>query len=146
MLTLESYWMGRDKKFPGDFTAAIKRNGRFTVDQINKLLGAYEDETAITLEQWASGWRPAGINDVTSNAAAHSRHITAQAGDVADSNRKFAQWCISSIDVLVNIGLWMEDPRWTPTWVHLQVIPPKSGNRVYIPSTKPPLASALTPL
>ena len=69
MLTLESYWKGRDKKFPGDFTEMIKRNGRFTVDQINKLLGAYEDDTTIALEQWASGWRPAGINDVTLNNA-----------------------------------------------------------------------------
>ena len=37
----------------------------------------------------------------------------------------------------------MEDPQWTPTWVHLQIVPPGSRRRVYIPSSKPALAAKL---
>ena len=33
----------------------------------------------------------------------------------------------------------MEDPRWTPTWLHVQTIPPKSGRVVFIPNSSPPL-------
>jgi hypothetical protein len=37
----------------------------------------------------------------------------------------------------------MEDPQWTPTWVHLQMVPPGSHRRVYCPSSKPPMVAKL---
>jgi len=50
---------------------------------------------------------------------------------------------VKNTAVMVECGLWAEDFRWTPTWVHLQRIPPKSGKRIYIPSNSPPKAPAL---
>lgn len=140
MLDIADYWMGRDSKFRLEWTEEIQDNGAETVMRINRLVDMYVSDTGnARMETWASGWRPQGVNSKASNAASHSKHITAQAGDVRDPVRLFAGWCNRHLDELELCGLWMEDSRWCPSWVHLQTIPPKSGNRIYIPSTKPPL-------
>jgi hypothetical protein len=84
--------------------------------------------------------------------APNSTHKTGEGIDRFDPHRKFASWCMAHQDILKAIGLHMEDVRWTVTlsekkeivggWVHLQSVPPKSGNVVYIPSLDPPLAQA----
>ena len=143
MIYLEEYFMGRDKTHATELTDEIMENAVALVDKINSLL-QYAAADGVPINGVASGWRPNGINEATSNAAKHSKHLTAHGCDVKDiPSRAFARWCLRNEDLLVEIGLWMEDPRWTPTWVHLQDIPPGSGKRVYIPSTKPPLADKL---
>lgn len=72
--------------------------------------------------------------------AAHSKHKIAHAVDSYDPHRQFASWCMGHLEALDRIGLWMEDPRWTPSWVHLQDLPPGSGKTVFVPSS----ADALT--
>lgn len=144
MITLELYLMGRDLKYA--CSDEVRRNALVTVDKTNqlKLLAALDGLTfPDDATEVASGWRPAVINECTSNAAKLSSHITGCALDTRDPQRLFARWCLRNLNHLEKIGLWMEDPRWTPTWVHLQTYTPGSGKRVYIPSTKPPLAASL---
>lgn len=136
MITLQTYWMGRDATHAEELTDEINRNAQVTVGRVNELLARAGRSD---INEVSSGWRPKSINDATSNAAASSRHITAQAADLPDADRLLAEWCVDNLDVLKEIGLWMEDPRWTPTWIHLQVVPPGSGKVVFIPSAKPPL-------
>ena len=62
-----------------------------------------------------------------------SKHLAGAAADIADPDGLLAKWCISNLQALKNIGLWMEDPGHTIGWVHLQMMAPKSGNRVFIP-------------
>lgn len=139
-MDLHDYWMGRDARYPKDLTEAIKGNAADLVQRVNTLLDRYCADTGEPRPSvWASGWRPQGINDKTSNAAKKSTHIVAKGGDVRDSRRVLARWCYANQAQLAEWGLWMEDPRWTPTWVHLQTVPPRSGKRIFIPSTKPPL-------
>lgn len=140
MITLEQYWMGRDAKYPAELTAEILHNAGVLVARVNTLLRLTDPAP----HQVASGWRPPAVNDATTNAAAHSKHRTGQAVDLVDvAPRLLARWCLSHLEDLETIGLWMEDPRWTPSWVHLQLVPPGSGKRVYVPSTAPALAAAL---
>jgi hypothetical protein len=144
MITLAQYLMGRDLKYA--CSDEVRSNARLTVAKTNQLKALAvadgiefpDDSTEV-----ASGWRPEGVNECTSNAAKLSTHIIAKALDTRDPKRLFARWCLRNLDKLAEIGLWMEDPRWTPDWVHLQTVPPGSGKRVYIPSTKPASASAL---
>jgi hypothetical protein len=82
----------------------------------------------------ASGWRPPPVNDLTTNAAAHSRHMIGGACDIYDPHGELAMWLRHNMPHAEDIGLWFEDFRCTPTWVHGQTVPPKSNNRVYIPS------------
>lgn len=148
-IMLDQYWMGRDAKYPGELTAEIRHNAEQLVGKVNNLLAfaevdGVEPGLSVRGDAIASGWRPPAVNDATTNAAAGSKHRTGQAVDLADGGaRKLARWCLTNLDALETIGLWMEDPRWTPSWVHLQLVPPGSGKRVYVPSTAPALAKAL---
>lgn len=144
MITLQQYWMGRDLTHKGELTREILDNATNTVARANLLIALFEKETGIILSGVASGWRPAGVNAATSNAGKSSNHITADAVDIRDNDaRAFARWCLRNLNKLAEFGLWMENPQWCPTWVHLQTVPPKSGKRVYIPSLAAPLCALL---
>lgn len=155
MITLPDYWMGRDVRYPDALTAAIIDNATLLLGRVNLLLSwAYAEHITPALDAHtgnhiASGWRPPAINDATANAAAQSRHLTGEAIDLRDNGtRDLARWCLNNLDALEEIGLWMEDPQWTHAppgqpWVHLQIQPPASRRRVYVPSARPPLAARL---
>lgn len=140
MITLEAFWKGRDVQYVKELTDEIRDAAVVTVAKANRLLSLSGFQS---FDKVNSGWRPRSVNDATSNAAGNSRHIYGQAVDIADPDRYLAAWCIRNVDVLEEIGLWMENPQWTPTWVHLQTLPPKSGNRIYIPSIQAALAPPL---
>lgn len=150
MIIEADYLMGRDKLAPAELTDAIRNNIAELLGRVNLLLTwAYADNVrpaldAATHTHVASGWRPKAINDAISNAAAASKHLTGEGIDLRDNGtRDLAQWCLKNEDALAEIGLWMERPQWTPSWVHLQSVPPKSHRRYYVPSSKPPLVAAL---
>lgn len=66
-----------------------------------------------------------------------SRHLSGDAADLVDSqDQRLAKFCLDNLDLLERLGLYMEDPSRTKSpsaWVHLQRIPPASGNRVFMP-------------
>jgi hypothetical protein len=149
-ITEKDYFMGRDQRFPELLTAELKTNAAETVRRLNALLAEADRENIQpginpgTGTHVSSGWRPPAVNDATANAAAKSTHITCEGCDIRDNaERGLARWCLRNLAKLEGIGLWMEDPCWTPTWVHLQTRPPGSGRRVYVPSTAPPKAAPL---
>ena len=136
MITLETYLMGREKQYRDEYTDQIMEKAHITVARCNELL---ERAGRSDIDKVVSGWRPQAVNKATRNAAPSSRHITAEACDLPDADRTLAGWVADNLDVLEEVGLWAEDFRWTPTWVHLQTVAPKSGRRVFIPSVQPPL-------
>lgn len=136
MIDMQAYWMGRDLEYAEELTEEIRANAQVTVDRTNQLL----DRSATgSVHVVRSGFRPRAINEATGNAATKSKHLTAEAVDIADDDRGIADYCAANQDDLVEIGLWCEDFRWTPTWAHFQIVPPKSGRRIYIPSMAKPL-------
>lgn len=62
-----------------------------------------------------------------------SSHLYGAAVDIADPEGKFAAWLLIMKEKMVECGLWMENPKYTPGWVHLQMYAPKSFNRVFNP-------------
>lgn len=150
MITTTDYFMGRDARYPGECTDEIRANAQRLVDRVNLILtmaavdGVYPGIDETTGTPVASGWRPPAVNGCTPNAAPGSKHMTGHGLDVRErQERALARWCLRNLDRLADAGLWIEDPQWTPTWVHFQDVPPKSGRRVFIPSSKPPLAAKL---
>ncbi len=150
MITVEQYFMGRDLVYALEVTQGLRANAAKLVDRVNLLLDrAAADGVAPGIDEKtgndvASGWRPRAVNERTANSGKNSTHIAGLGVDLQDTpNRDLARWCVSNLDVLEELGLYMEDPQWTPDWVHLQIVAPGSGRRVYIPSTKPPLVAAL---
>ena len=143
MITLKDYLMGRDEQYPDEYTETIATNAQSTVDAVNPLLDDFFNNTGISLGV-ASGWRPKAVNDATSNAGAHSRHITAQAVDIRDTPaRDLARWVAANQHKLQDCGLYCERFEWTPTWVHFSPYPPASGKEFYIPSTAPAMVARL---
>jgi len=62
-----------------------------------------------------------------------SKHLSGQAVDFADVDGSLWLWCMSNIKDLENASLYLEDKSATPTWVHFQCVPPKSGKRIFKP-------------
>jgi len=134
MITLQAYWMGRDTQYAEELTDEIRANAQATVDKANELLARAGRSDIHTVN---SGWRPKTVNESTANSGSQSRHITAEAVDLPDRDRTLATWCADNLDIARELGIYYEDFRWTPTWVHMQIVPPKSNKVVYIPSTAP---------
>lgn len=128
MITMEQYWMGRDRDWPP--SDQILANVQVLVERVNRLI-PHIPAHVMTVWLVSSGYRPAEINARTKGAAKASKHMTGQAVDLSDPGGKLAGWLLEHTAELVSAALWMEHPRDTPTWCHLQSAPPRSGNRVF---------------
>ena len=121
MLTLQEYFMGRDKEYPDDLTTELRINAQETVIRVNTLLGYFGESREIM-----SGWRPPAVNAATKGAAPKSKHMTCQAVDLRDDEGDLDEWCLAHPEILEKIGLWQEHPSATKSWAHLQSVPYKS--------------------
>lgn len=131
-ITKEDLLMGRDKIYPSEYTAEVSANLDRTVILVNKIQDAYGKQLKVN-----SGWRSASINGATPGAAMHSNHMLGLACDFEDASGDLMRWTLANLDLMKELGAYMEDWRWTPTWTHYQPVPPKSGNRIFIPSAAP---------
>lgn len=116
--------MGRDKAHPLD--KGMKANLEKLMIAINLIRDLYGKPLTVS-----SGYRPAAQN-VAAGGTKKSCHLTCEAVDFADADRKLTKWCLSNLDVLASAGLYMESPINTPSWVHLQTRAPKSGKRIFL--------------
>jgi hypothetical protein len=118
--------MGRDKEFP--LTEEMEVNLSKLMVALVKFQAACPEELVVT-----SGYRPAKINASVPGAAKHSHHMECLACDFHDPDGKIDQFCADNFALLEECGLYMESPRTTPGWCHLQAISPKSGHRMFLP-------------
>jgi hypothetical protein len=79
-----------------------------------------------------SGYRPEKINKAVGGRP-NSLHMTCQACDFDDRTGQLAVFCLTNLNVLATCGLWIESPKYTKGWIHMQSMPPKSGRRVFVP-------------
>jgi len=131
-LTKDDLLMGRDKTHASEYTAEVSENLDKLLIVINKIQDLYGKKMKVN-----SGWRPAGINASIAGAAKKSNHMLGLAVDIGDADGEVMKWVLSNLDKMKEIGVYLEDWRHTPTWTHFQIIPPKSGNRIFIPSSAP---------
>ena len=121
MLTLEEYAMGRDRDYPDEWETA-KPNAINLLSLVN----AFLDELGYDAAVVSSGFRPSAINAATPNAAKNSLHKLGKAVDIADHSgllRKLLWINGVSVkaDLLRKYNLWMENPEWTSSWIHLDI-------------------------
>lgn len=86
-----------------------------------------------------SGWRSHSHNKAIGGSE-KSKHLYCQAIDLWDPAKRIGEWCVDNIEVLMEQGLYMESLTKTHAgddykkwWVHLQTVPPRSGNRIFLP-------------
>lgn len=62
-----------------------------------------------------------------------SLHLKGAACDILDNNGELWEFCINNLKLIEDAKLWLEDKSATPTWVHFQIFPPKSGKIIFKP-------------
>lgn len=62
-----------------------------------------------------------------------SKHLSGLAADVKDPERKIWNWCMANLPYMEKLGVYFEAKEATPTWTHMQIVPPGSGHRVFMP-------------
>jgi hypothetical protein len=62
-----------------------------------------------------------------------SAHVQAAACDILDVDGKIWQWLVDHLDLVQELGCYLESRVYTPSWVHLQVIAPRSGHTIFLP-------------
>ena len=125
-ISVEEYLMGRIKV--EELTPEQVGNMNTLIPKINTLLERYKRPLEMN-----SGFRTEEEQMRINPKAPKSKHTECAAIDIGDKDHNFRYWVLMHLDYLIELGLYMEDPSHTPTWVHLQCIPPKSGKRIFIP-------------
>lgn len=131
-ITKDELLKGRDKTYPADYTQQVSDNLDELLPIINQVRSTIGRPMVVT-----SGWRPNSINAVTPGAANHSLHEEGLAADILDTDGKLKDWVLQNLQLMKDLGIYLEDFRWTPNWVHFGIRAPKSGHRIFIPSTAP---------
>jgi uncharacterized protein YcbK (DUF882 family) len=126
MISKAEILMGRDKAHPLD--QECQENLQKLLTAVNLLRKHYGKPMFVS-----SGYRPAAINAKVKGAAKKSNHMICAAVDFRDVDRKLSEFCMKNLHILEACGLWLEDPAATPTWLHVQIYPPRSGRRVFKP-------------
>lgn len=126
-ITLEMYLMGRHLKWPNEYNTEIKANAEVLLTYVNDLLKQLDLDVEVS-----SGFRPPSYNKTVKGAARKSKHQTGEAIDLRDPKGELAKLLLTE-GILEEFNLYMEDPKFTKGWVHLQSRPPGSGRRVFKP-------------
>lgn len=106
--------MGRDKLYPDEWNIDLKSNAVDLIKRVNNLLEALSWDQIIV----SSGWRPLAVNQRASGAK-RSLHMIGKAVDLADKSGLLDQIISEHPEYLIEFGLWLEDPKFTPGWTHL---------------------------
>ncbi len=78
----------------------------------------------------SSGYRPGHYNK-TAGGSAKSSHLLCLALDLKDPNKKLAKAVLAAPHLLEKWGLYLEDPKYTINWLHLQTR--ATRKRIFIP-------------
>lgn len=125
-ISVNQYLMGRAKL--EELSDEQVRNINTLIPKVNELLERYGKPVTMS-----SGFRSKEDQMRINPKAPNSRHCLGAAIDIADKDHNFRYYCLTHLNDLIELGLYMEDPVHTPSWLHLQIIAPKSGKRIFIP-------------
>jgi len=68
----------------------------------------------------SSGYRSPGHN-ILIGGAKNSWHVKCGAIDIADPKKELQKWIINNVKLIKDLGLQVEDFKFTPNWVHLDI-------------------------
>jgi len=124
-ISVAEYLMGRIKleDLPQDQRADLAR----LLSAVNGLLIKFGQYRKVT-----SGYRTEVAN-TAAGGAKKSNHRICAACDLEDRDGKLDAFCLNNLKLLEELGLYLEDPKSTQGWCHLQIKAPASGNRVFKP-------------
>lgn len=107
----------------------IAKNAAELLEKVNAFLEHFDGEVRIT-----SGYRSPEYNKSIPGAAKNSKHMSGEAIDIFDPDKRLAKFTFIKEALLAEYDLYCEDMRCTRNWVHFQSRPPRSKSRFFIPS------------
>lgn len=118
-------------------SVTVQSNLMDLLERVNKLRAAYGKPMHVTsgLRTRADQIRIYAAKGITdqSKIPFGSQHLKGTACDFADSDGALKAFVKANVPLLESIGLWCEALESTPTWLHVQTVPPKSGARFFKP-------------
>lgn len=111
----------------------VTKNLQFLISKLDLFRGAYGKPFIIN-----SGYRDSKLQSKVNPLAPKSKHCFGLAVDVCDKDNLLMNWILKNLELAKDLDLFFEDFRYTPNWCHLQVGKPKSGKRIFIPSSGQP--------
>ncbi len=119
---------------PHDYktTPIIDKNLSILLERVRELEASFGEDFVITSGLRSDEQQQQLIKAGKTNAR-YSKHCAGLAADIYDPENKVKDFILGRTWILEKIGLWCEDFGHTPNWVHVQIIPPMSGKRFFIP-------------
>lgn len=108
------------------------------LDKLNQFRKAYGKPLIVTsgyrsMQDHLRIYADKGITD-RSKIPMQSKHLSGLAVDViANDIKDLHKFVTDNVQTLEKIGLWVEDLSITTSWLHLQIVPPKSNQRFFKP-------------
>ena len=127
-----------------ELTEEQKENLEELLPKLNKLRTAYGKPLRVTsgvrsMKKHLQIYKDKGITD-KKKIPMKSKHLKAQAADIVpvDGNVKdFQKFILDNVELMEDIGIYFEDFKYTPMWVHVQSVPfgsyKKGGTIFFIP-------------
>lgn len=110
-----------------------EKNLSILLERMNVIRKAYGRPMLVTSGLRSIGDQTRIDHSQGRKARLKSNHLAGAACDIWDRDRTLWNWCIDNMKLLEQVGLWLEDKSRTPSWVHFQIYPPASGNRIFLP-------------
>jgi len=135
MITLKDYYGVWE--LHADVTKTVTGNALDMLNRVNALLTDYQASGGVLptnpkTKTFVSGETGGGFRPQSFPiGASKSSHKTGQGVDIYDPKDNLKNWLMRHQHVLIARNLYMEDPRFTDTWCHLQSRPTR--NRVFMP-------------
>lgn len=111
---------------------SMAKNLQILFDRVMELQDALEKDLQITSGLRSDEQQMELIQQGKSNAV-HSKHCAGAAADILDEDGSIGKWAMENLESIARMGLWIEHPDYTKGWLHVQIMAPKSGKRVFIP-------------
>jgi len=134
MITLKELLSGADFD---SLDESVQSNLMELLNRINKIRAAYEKPMVVTsglrtMEHHMDIYKQKGITDLR-KIPLKSLHLSGRAVDISDPKRELQKFITDNVPLLESVGLWIESFAFTSTWVHMQIKPPLSGRRFFMP-------------
>ena len=120
-IRVDEYFKPDERNVPEQY----KQNAMELLRKVNIVRNAYGQPMIVT-----SGYRNPMYN-AEIGGATNSAHTRGMAVDFRDRNGALSNWLLNNLQLLKDIGLFMENPMYTRGWVHLDMVERK--NVVFLP-------------
>lgn len=137
MISMDELLGGKELEDQSD---DIQANLPILLERVNKIRTLWGKSMTVTsgvrtmedhLRIYREKAEAAGVPFDESKVPMKSKHLYGQAVDIADSGLNLTTWLKANPQILVDAQLWCEEGN--ANWVHFQILPPKSGNRWFLP-------------